>query len=632
MWSDRITAAQSVEARRELLAEAARWRAQHLGDVPAMRRATYAISRLLALVGDHDRAVGEGRQLVSLLQTAPEASEDELEAARGHLSSLGLQTPRNAPAAAARRGRDRERPARPERPERGDRRDARPNERVRALPERPGRPRRDEPMGRPEAGEPRGTLLPDARRAAAVGDYDQAIAMLDGIRGGAAGAVRVYARLSAVLAGPDPLANLGPVREELARLAAIPVRSEVGDGSDPLSQLIGETVPAKRVVRIRMIEEFAEAHPERIDELAAAALRHHLAVSGPGAGAPWLVGVVAKALGEGDAPNTTQAIGELRAAASVAAAAYDEWPFERSLRLRKRAVATGFAVGGLRRGVLSRGEPDDRKLWTLRLARDGVERMVAIAPHATAPYEAGKVEELAPRLRELCPATLLLATGSGNAGLRAAAAAAGCAVLEHDADDDALLTAVTALSAAAPSAGPSGPSAPDRLVELLQADDPSVEALTEVLRGFRRPDRALRVVHRMSLDDTRTAAILRAVDAATEEGRPLPEVTTLAVVAAATGPKTRALLTHGGPLAKRFAGPEVEVVADLAKVLVEGGWQVHRVLRGPTRREVQAHPALETFSDAMNGLWRLLVRSDERKGEVWYLGALPPEGRAGVPL
>ena len=85
-------------------------------------------------------------------------------------------------------------------------------------------------------------------------------------------------------------------------------------------------------------------------------------------------------------------------------------------------------------------------------------------------------------------------------------------------------------------------------------------------------------------------------------------------------------------------------VIDIARILLDGGWEVHRVLRGPTRRECTAHPVLDTLAPAMAGLWRLLVRKADpsraesegpggpsRKGEVWYLADLPPEGRAGVP-
>jgi hypothetical protein len=287
----------------------------------------------------------------------------------------------------------------------------------------------------------------------------------------------------------------------------------------------------------------------------------------------------------------------------------------------------------MRRGVLARGEPDDRKLWTLRLNHAEAERMIAVAPHATVAYPDGKADELAERLVGLCPRTVLLATGSGNAQLRAAAARAGITVLEHDADDDALLAALAATRPA--SAAPNEPtdaSAPDRLTELLRADAIDVDALTEVIRTFRRPDRALRVIQRVELDDAHTAAMLRAVDAATEPGRPIPEATTLAIRTAARGPLTRALMVDGGSVATRFSGPDADAVIALARAVLDAGWEVYRVLRGPTRREITAHPALETLAPAMGGLWRLLVRNADRRGEVWFVSSLEPEGRAGVPL
>lgn len=628
MWSDRISAAESEEARRELLSEAARWRAKHLGDVAAMRRATFAIAQLHALVGDRDRAVGEAKQLLSLCQTTPPASDDEFEAARGYLVSLGESAPRISSTtygAAPRAG------ARSDRPPRAD---GRTPDRVTT---RDGRTR----PARPELPEPRGPALADARRAAGRGEWDSAMRLLDGAKGAPAVVLRTYVQLSMALESNEPRERVEAVRAELGRSAGVSSnRTErAGDGTDPLSVLFGSPVPAKRALRIRLIEQFADDHPERIDELASAALLQHVGAYGPGAPAPWLVGVVGRSMAKGDAPLTKAAIAELQGQRAVAVQAYDEWPFERLLRLLKRAEALGHVVGAMRRGILARGEPDDRKLWTLRLVGEGVERMVAVAPHASAPYEDGaaKAEELAARLQALCSRTLLVATGSGNAGLRSAAATAGLAVREHDADDDALIAALSAVGPSVPSEGrpgsnAGGPPPPERLTELLQAEVPDIEALAEVVRTFRRPDRALRVIQRMELDDAHTAAILKAVDLATEPGRAIPEATTLAIRSAARGAETRALLVDGGSVAERFAGPHASTVIDLARILLDGGWDVHRVLRGPTRRECTAHPALETLSGAMSGMWRLLVRHGERKGEVWYLADLPPEGRAGVPL
>ncbi|MEQ1500761.1 MAG: hypothetical protein ABMB14_00955 [Myxococcota bacterium] len=681
MWADRIAAADSEPARRELLSEAARWRAQHLGDVPAMRRATFAISQIHTLLGDRDRAVSEARQLLSLCQTAPAASSDEIEAARGYLSSLGEHAPRiTADRAAngrvARTGRDRSDRmdggrmdgGRMDRMDRGDRPDR--SDRRRPDADRLGERARTEPR------DDRGGSLVDARKAAARSDWNQALALLDGAKGAGATVLRAYIQLSVALGAEDPRPGIEAVRTELARSAGLPTRSggqgSTSDGTDPLSQLLGAPVPDKRMAKIRAIEQFAVDHPERIDELASTALRQHVGSSGPGAPAPWLVGIAATALATGSAPLTTSAIADLRASGAVAVQPYDEWAFERLLRLMIRAGAVGATPTGLRRGVLARGEPDDRKLWTLRLRVNGEERMMAVAPHASTAYPDGKAEELSERLVALCPRTVLLATGSGNAALRASAATAGLTVREHDADDEALLAALGDTVAApsiprpertvsitggsitggsitgrAPRAertgadgrgdvdaalGSSHPSPPDRLAELLQVEPPDVTALTEVLRTFRRPDRALRAIQRIPLDDARTAAVLRAVDAATEPGRAIPEATTLAIRTAAHGPLTRALLVDGGPVTERFSGPHAGAVIDVARTLLDGGWEVHRVLRGPTRRETTAHPALETLSGSMSGLWRLLVRRDDRKGEVWYLAELPPEGRAGIPL
>jgi hypothetical protein len=75
----------------------------------------------------------------------------------------------------------------------------------------------------------------------------------------------------------------------------------------------------------------------------------------------------------------------------------------------------------------------------------------------------------------------------------------------------------------------------------------------------------------------------------------------------------------------------MESVLDLAAAAVEDGWGVDRVLRGPTRREAREHPALETLGMAMDGLWRVLLRKEDARCELWFIAALSPEGRAGVP-
>ena len=66
------------------------WRVSHLTDIPAMRSAAFAMSRLYMLVGDRDNAVSEAKTLFSLCQSAPVATKEELKKAKAYLRSLGL--------------------------------------------------------------------------------------------------------------------------------------------------------------------------------------------------------------------------------------------------------------------------------------------------------------------------------------------------------------------------------------------------------------------------------------------------------------------------------------------------------------------------------------------------------------
>lgn len=615
-----MAAAQTEDARRELLAEAARWRAQHLDDATGTRRATWAVSRLHVLLGDKTRGVNEARQLMSLLQTANDATDDEVHAVRGYLASLGESAPR-APGV-PRRTREWERERERERGGRREPNGAAPAPRAARAP-----------ADAPGAGKGRDAIV-EARRAASRDDLDAALGLLEGQRGAPAILLRAYILVSRAATSPDPVGALAAVRAELGRAAGVQLRDEP-QGNDPLSHMLGAPVPSKRTARIKVIEDFAAAHPERIDELAAAALRHHLATQGAGAPAPWLAGVVGGALSSGG-ELTRAALNELRAAESVAVAAYDEWPFERLVRLRKRAEALGYTVGAMRRGVLARGEPDDRKVWTLRLEKGEADGMIAVAPHAAAAYPPGMVEEIAPRLRELCARTVLLATGFGNAALRTAGAEVGAVVLEHDSDDEAILAALDAMPAAAPPVRERRADAvagvPADLASILSRDPaPDLAEVVTTLRGFRRLDRALRIVQRMDLDDARSALVLRGITEVGDPTRPFAEAVTFALQAAARGPESRALVAEGGAASNLLGGGAGPVI-ELATSLRASGWDVHRVLRGPTKRESAAHPALDTLAGAMNGLWRLLVRKDDRKGEVWYVSDLPAEGRAGIPL
>jgi hypothetical protein len=90
MWNTRLTEANDEISRRKLIGELGVWRAAHLSDIPAMRSAAFAMSRLYMLVGDHPSAVNEARSLYSLCQTAPVATGEEFKKARAYLRSLGL--------------------------------------------------------------------------------------------------------------------------------------------------------------------------------------------------------------------------------------------------------------------------------------------------------------------------------------------------------------------------------------------------------------------------------------------------------------------------------------------------------------------------------------------------------------
>lgn len=603
--------AQSVEDQRALLADLAVWRARHLSDVVATRRATYTIARLHQRMGDHGQAVAEARSLASLFRTPPKPTDEATASATSLFESLGEAVPEMSQTG-ARRGRGRDR----DRGDRGDRRERR------ERPERPERPRKNEKAN---------NGMQDAKRAAQNGDFAAVTKALDGARGPSAAVLRAFAELSQLLQGQTiDRESVDRIRQELGRAAGLRQQAPAPSGDDPLSKLVGQPVPTRRPARIRVLEQWADANPDRIDELAETALRQHVASSGPDAPAPWLVGFVGRALATSDGARTSQAINDLRQQSAFAVKVYGEWPFERLLRLMAHARSEGWTLGQLRRGVLAREEPDDRKLWTLRLTDpEGVERMVVVGPHATEAYADGLPETLATRLVNLSPQTLFLGTGFGNEALRNAVGVKGLGVLDQDTDDAAILAATKAVEGPPPAEAPAA-SPPNQLATALTAEAFDADAVAEAVRRFRRPDRALRSVVKLELDDQRTAALLAAVHEAVPPGQVIPEGTTLAIRTAAKGPQTMALI-ESGPAAERFGGPGIANVVDVARTALADGWTLHRVLQGPTRRESRNYPVVETLAGSLTGLWRLLVRRGEQRGELWYVADLPAEGRATIP-
>ena len=612
-WADRVAAVNEEDGRRALLAEIALARARQLGDVPAAREATWAIARLHQLLGDDAKAVSEAQQLASLCRTPPRAPKGQTRAASELLASLGQAAPSfSAPARESKRDtrRDGKRERKPA--ERGAGRGA----------------KKDDP-------------LLGARAAAADGKTRNLRTIAGDRRGPTWSGFRAWSLLADAQRdhSSDAEKLLGAVEAAMAQLAdGLGVKMPV---SDPLSELIGEPLPSKRRAQLTVLERWVEAHGDRLGELVVAAIDHQQAQSG--GSASWLSGLLGRALSEGDEAAKAKLA---TVVAQPAFQSFDAWGFHRAVRLATAALADGWSFAGLREGVLPRGEPADRRVWTLRLARDGADRMVAIAPHATSAWPDGVAEKLGERLVRLSRATVLVASGAGNAAFRTAATRPGVTVLDEDADDASLLAALIAVEpveaparpekAAAPEAAapkePAGPTPPQVLAELLAGDTPpSEEQLVEVIRTFRRPGSALRVAERANASLELAPALLRAVHTVEEAGRSLPEGTTLAVRAAAGGVEGVRDLLSEGELAARFGGEGLDVLCDMAEILVGDGWELFRVLRGPTRREQSDHPVLDTLAEGLTGLWRLLVRKGETKGEVWYVASLSAEGRAGVP-
>jgi len=612
-WSDRVATVHESESQRALMAEIAVWRARRLTDVPATRQGTWALARLHQRLGEGDKAVREARQLVSLCQTPPLANREEVAEARRLLRELGETAPQMPGL------------------ERG------------AKAPRKAKTRTKEPAG--------DDVVATARREAALGHTRKVKKLVADRRGAVYTALRAWSSLTDGLAGDEAelrsavasaLADLAGLAGIRAATPAAPKAAEaVADG--PLAELLGRPVPGKRRAALAAAEDFLKAHPERLDELADRMLEHHVTRSGPGASAGWLSGLVGRAfIAGGEA--TKARVQALQGAGDAGVSLFDAWPFHRAVRLGSAAAAAGWAIDGLREGVLSRGEPADRKVWTLRLSDEKGQRMFAVAPHATEPWPGTLATDLAERTAQLAPTAILLATGAGNATLRDAAVGAGLVALAEDADDATLIEQLAGTDPIPARERPvraprearveepsSGPTPPEQLTVLLSGDTVEADALSAVVALFRRPSSALRVAERAEASLELAPLLLTAVHEASDDERMLPEGTTLGLRAAAAGVAGVREILLEGPTAARYGGAGVAEVADLAKVLVDDGWEFFRVLRGTTRREKEKQPVLDTLGEALDGLWRLLVRKGEVRGEVWFLGSLSPEGRAGIP-
>lgn len=619
-WRAALDAAVDDASRRSLLGEIGRWRAAHLIDVVGQREAAFALVNLYEALGDKEAALREARSLASLCRTPPYAERQETDIAEDLVARLSGKPRRKAPS-----GRD----------------------------ARGGGPRRPQDP------------LEQAVELGYKGDIGGAFKALRGKGGPRANLIRTWLDLTAALDGPaeareEALRALqgkleknlpgGRHREQAHKAKTPAAPAEPKPLVTRVDKVVGRAVPDRREKRLRLLARALELEPEKADALAAALLLDHLDAAGPGAGAPWLVRFVGRA-DTVDGAETKAAIEALRAAGAVAVQAYDERPYAVIVGLWKRAAEAGLELRDLRRGVL-RTEPEDRRIWTTRLGSPGNEAMLAIAPVAAAAYAEGVAGTLAARIAELSEHALLLAPGDGNASLREAALAAGVILVDADAD---LLAAVTerqgpvapprGRKASTPSPAPARADTPaepthrERVeavrVALFADEAPTAESLEALVAPVRKVRDVLDLADALASDDAeqRLVALLTAVHRTAPPEVRLLQGTTLALRAAGAngGSGAAADLLTTGEVAERLGGSGMNVLLPTAAAAQQAGWTLLRVLRGATRRERRAQPALDVLGAHLDGLWRLVVQQGEARGEIWVAEELSPEGRAAVP-
>lgn len=623
-WDEARAAADTADAKRALLGELAQWRALNLMDVVGQRDATWAVAKVQQALGAKDAALGEARSLVSLCRTPPAASDAALDAAEALVAELGGEPP-------SRKRKKKERKEREPRADRGRR-----------------EPREIAPKLGP---------LEQAVSHGHAGAYADAFKALRGKGGPRAQLIRAWLDLKQAIEGPADgrdAALQTLLRRIEGGLPAVPegrakAAAPAPDAAPPesrLGRLIGRRIPDRRAKALRAVQAFLDRNPGQADAAAAAALLDHLDTAGT-APAPWLASLVAQAVVD-SGEQTAEAMKRLREAGSVALAIYDEAPFAALVDVWREARAAGLGFVDLRRGVL-RKEPEDRRLWTLRLHRDGNEGVITLAPNAEAPLDDALATELAKRVRGLCEVMVLVAPGPGNAALRAGVGVLGVDVVELP---EALGRVRSQLGnkpaaerrpapaaepvAAPPKARP--PSHLDRVAAVKEAlfaeQAPTAETLEPLVAPIKRVRDVLDVAEGLSGEDApdRLIALILAIHRTVPERVRLLQATTLVLrTAARTGRSDLLELLTQGETAARFGGPGVDAVVQASTALHSAGWRLDRVLRGVTRRERRELPALDVLSDHLEPLWRLLVQRGEVRGEIWVADALPPEGLAGLP-
>ena len=646
-FADRLAAASDATAQRTLLVEIGQWRAQQLTDVAAQRDAAWAMSHLYAATGDADASRREGQMLLTLCTTPPEASSQELREATGWVKSIGGRLPPR-PAGKPRKERDRN-----DRNDRGDRKRS-------DRPERNDRSDRNDRNGRNDqkdaAGRSRSSNS-DVVAEILAGRTRNARAALKGRNDDRAMLLQLWVEVKELQQAPaTELGNrLSEIEQALAerlgsergarRAESAPAperaaasRKDAGPHEQALVELVGQPLPNKRRDRAEFFDAYARNNPGNIDAFAALALRAHVEFSGVDKPAPWLVGHTALALVSGDASLTRAALADLKKAGAFAVSAYDEPAFNGLVDVLREAVAAGAAFETLRRGVLSRGEPNDRKVWTLRVKDGNDERQIAMASPSDQDLDAELAARISDRLHQLCPLTVLVASGEGNVPLVDAFTASGGSVASGDAAS--IYRAAAAVEA--PSTPPPAPRSAGRAdvdsawASLVQgAERPSVDAIIEGLAPFRRVHHALRPLWRLLADQSpsergaRVVDILTAAASAAPEAR-LSEGIDLLCRVRAEAPELADSLS-APPLAA-LGGEGVELVAQLLPGVQEAGIEVRRILRGITGKERRESAVLDPIAEQLETLWRVQLTVGEARRELWVLPSLPPEAVAGVPL
>lgn len=612
-WNEQIQAAQDEAARRALLAEIGGWRATRLTDIQALRQAAYAMSAVYESLGQKNDALREAQSLMSLCQVPPEPAKEELREVKARLAQLqGRKPPKQPKKATASK----------------ERRDTRSD--------------RSDPVTQVEAGA-----------------FDAALEGLRGRRGPRAQLTRTYVLLARALqadadAQPAMLDDLltrlrrwvGGTPEPAAEAAPRVDKPEPAeDTTSPLAQLLGRGIPNRRRAVARLLEAFAEENPDKMDDLAATALEHHVATAGLRTPAPWLAGIVGRALAS-EAPQTRATVASLRSKGAYAVTAYDEWPFQAAVDVIRHATADGWDVTSLRRGVIPRSPLGNRRLWTIRMVKDFAERMLAIAPPDDRPFPPDQAATATERLGQLSKRCAMWAPGPGNNALRDAAIQSGIPAAD-DVDAAGALATVAALPEPSESAAPPEPTPKPRAqrrdadldtLRELMGSDADVDALAAVLEPMRRRFRAFRVAREILAEgpadvaDTKVARLLTAIDKVSAPNNRLPEGITIAAMATAalSEPGACAETVTSGPAAARFGGAGIGRVFEVARALTRAELTLHRVTRGTTGKERNGNEVLGSLGEDLGGLWRIDVRSGERGTQVWVLTELTPEGQAAA--